>query len=102
MPEPPSGMLTLEELSARVASGGIDTVVAGFTDHHGRLCGKRFDAGFYVEHVATEGTHGCDYLLTTDLEMEPVPGYDFAGWDLGYGDVHLAPDHGTLRVADWL
>ena len=79
------------------AAGEIDTVVAGFTDHHGRLCGKRFTADFFLEHVAAEGTHGCDYLLTTDLEMEPVPGYEFAGWDLGYGDVHLVPDLATLR-----
>ena len=33
-------MLTLDELTAR-AVRRIDTVVAGFTDHHGRLC-KRF------------------------------------------------------------
>jgi glutamine synthetase len=95
-------MLSLEELSARAASGEIDTVVAGFTDHHGRLCGKRFAADFFIEHVVAEGTHGCDYLLTTDLEMEPVSGFEFAGWDLGYGDVHLVPDLATLRVADWL
>ena len=95
-------MLSLEELTARAASGDIDTVVAGFTDHHGRLCGKRFAADFFVEHVAVEGTHGCDYLLTTDLEMEPVPGYDLASWDKGYGDVHLVADLETLRVADWL
>ena len=95
-------MLTLDELTARAGSGEIDTVVAGFTDHHGRLCGKRFAADFFLEQVATEGTHGCDYLLTTDLEMEPVPGYAFAGWELGYGDVHLVPDLATLRLADWL
>jgi glutamine synthetase len=52
--------------------------------------------------VAAAGTHGCDYLLTTDMEMEPVPGYDFANWELGYGDVHLVPDLATLRRADWL
>jgi glutamine synthetase len=36
------------------------------------------------------------------MEMEPVPGYRFASWDLGYGDVHLVPDLATLRRADWL
>src|SRR5690349_18203600 len=102
MPPRPTGMLSIDELTARVASGDVDTVVAGFTDHHGRLCGKRFAADFFVEHVAAEGTHGCDYLLTTDLEMEPVPGYELASWDTGYGDVHLVPDLGTLRVTDWL
>jgi glutamine synthetase len=102
MAERPTGMLSLDDLIAHHASGEIDTVVAGFTDHHGRLCGKRFAADFFVEHVAAEGTHGCDYLLTTDLEMEPVAGYEFAGWELGYGDVHIVPDLATLRVADWL
>ena len=44
----------------------------------------------------------CDYLFTVDMEMEPVPGYEFSNWDLGYGDVHLAPDLGTLRKLSWL
>ena len=94
-------MLTLDELRALVDDGSVDTVVVGFTDLYGRLCGKRLDAGFFLESAA-EGTHACDYLLTVDMEMEPVPGYRFASWDLGYGDVHLVPDLGTLRVADWL
>jgi len=34
--------------------------------------------------------------------MEPVPGYEFANWELGYGDFHLVPDMTTLRVASWL
>src|SRR5437016_11058431 len=95
------GMLSVDELRALVADGSIDTVVVGFTDLYGRLCGKRLDAGFFLESVA-DGTHACDYLLTVDMEMEPVRGYRFASWDLGYGDVHLAPDVATLRVADWL
>ena len=36
------------------------------------------------------------------MEMEPVPGYSFANWELGYGDVHMVPDLATLRVATWL
>jgi glutamine synthetase len=102
MGDGPSGMLSLDDLADRAASGEIDTVVTGFTDHHGRLCGKRFATDFFLAEVAHAGTHACDYLLTTDLEMEPVAGYQFAGWDQGYGDVHLVPDLTTLRVADWL
>ena len=96
------GLLTLESLKKLTNSGDIETVVVGFTDHYGRLMGKRYDAEFFIESVAAEGTHGCDYLLTTDMEMEPVQGYDFANWDLGYGDFHLVPDISTLRIADWL
>ncbi len=94
--------MTLDALRAAVGADDIDTVVVGFTDHYGRLAGKRYDAGLFVDEVAAHGTHGCDYLLTTDMEMEPVPGYDFANWELGYGDVHLMPDLATLRVAAWL
>src|SRR6187431_2316906 len=97
-----TGLLTLEALQQRVAAGEVDNVAVGFTDCYGRLMGKRFDAGFFLEQVAVHGTHACNYLLTVDMEMEPVPGYEFANWQLGYGDVHLVPDLATLRTADWL
>jgi glutamine synthetase len=96
------GMLTLEQLRERIPAKEIDTVVVGFTDHYGRLMGKRYDAEMFVDSVAAEGAHGCDYLLTTDMEMDPVRGYRFANWELGYGDFHLVPDMATLRVATWL
>lgn len=96
------GMLTLAQLVDEVNRGAIDTVLAVFTDHYGRFMGKRFDAEFFVEETARSGTHGCDYLLTVDMEMEPVPGYRFANWERGYGDFHLMPDLQTLRIASWL
>lgn len=96
------GMLTLEELKRLVDTGEIETIVLGFTDHYGRLMGKRFDAEFFVEDAVAHGTHGCNYLMTVDMEMEPVPGYAFANWERGYGDFHLVPDMNTLRVATWL
>jgi len=95
-------MLKLEQLRELVGKGDIETVVAGFTDHYGRLMGKRFDAEMFVEDIAKHGGHACDYLLTVDMEMDPVPGYRFANWELGYGDFHLVPDLATLRVASWL
>ncbi len=91
----------LDELRTLVQTGEIDTVVVAFHDHYGRLMGKRFDAGFFLESCAEDGTHGCDYLLTVDMEMEPVEGYAYANWDKGYGDFHLVPDLGTLRPAGW-
>lgn len=96
------GTLTFDELRERVARGAIETVIVGFTDHYGRLMGKRYAAEMFVEHTAAHGTHGCNYLLTTDMEMEPVAGYRFASWEGGYGDVHLVPDLSTLVVATWL
>ncbi len=64
--------------------------------------GKRYDAELFTESIAEGGAHGCNYLLTTDMEMEPVRGYRFANWELGYGDFHLVPDLATLRIAAWL
>ena len=98
----PRGMLTIEMLAAKANSGEIDTVVVAVTDHMGRLIGKRFDVDFFLSDVASHGTHGCDYLLTVDMEMTPIPGYKFANWELGYGDFHMVVDLSTLRIASWL
>jgi glutamine synthetase len=95
-------MLRPEDLTGKVTRGEIDTVLVVFSDLYGRLMGKRYDAEFFLEQVASEGAHACDYLLTVDMEMEPVAGYRFANWERGYGDVHLIPDLATLRTASWL
>ena len=95
------GMLSVDDLRSAVADGSVDTVILGFPDLYGRLMGKRLDASFFLTDVAG-GTHACDYLFTVDMEMEPVAGYEFSNWDLGYGDVHLTPDLGTLRKLSWL
>ncbi len=97
----PRGMLTIAQLTELVSADEIDTILVMFTDHYGRFMGKRYDAEFFLDHVATQGTHGCDYLLTVDMEMEPVQGYEFANWEMGYGDFHLVPDLSTLRRASW-
>ena len=93
-------MLDVAGLKSAVADGSIDTVILAFPDLYGRLLGKRLDASFFLTDVG--GTHVCDYLFTVDMEMEPVPGYEFSNWDLGYGDVHLAPDLATMRRLAWL
>jgi glutamine synthetase len=102
MPEPLSGLLTLEELTQSVQSGQIDTVIAAFPDMYGRLLGKRFAGPHFLDHVAPHGTHGCNYLLACDMDMDTVSGYQFASWAGGYGDFGLAPDWATLRRAAWL
>jgi glutamine synthetase len=96
------GMLTLDELRQKVESGEIETVVAVFTDLYGRFLGKRVTGEFFIQQTAESGMHACDYLLTVDMPMEPVPGYKYASWELGYGDFHCAPDFKTLRMATWL
>ncbi len=95
------GMLTLDELKREIAAGTIDTVVAAMVDMQGRLIGKRFHAQFFADGAYQE-THGCNYLLGLDIEMEPVPGYKATGWEKGYGDFVLKPDMATLRRIPWL
>lgn len=96
-----TGLLTLDQLTARIRDGRIDTVIVAFPDMQGRLMGKRVTGGFFLDTVQHE-THACNYLLTADMEMEPVPGYAAASWGLGYGDLALKPDLNTLRIVPWL
>ena len=96
-----SGNLELDTLQQDVAAGAIDTVLVCFTDMQGRLLGKRVTGHFFVDQVVDE-MHACDYLLAVDMEMEPVPGYAAASWDLGYGDFAIRPDLATLRRIPWL
>jgi glutamine synthetase len=92
---------SLDALKADVKGGVIDTVIVAFPDMQGRLIGKRFQAEFFLDG-AIEETHGCDYLLANDIDMEPVPGYDAANWARGYGDFVMKPDVATLTKAAWL
>ena len=96
------GMLTLDDLKAKVTNGEVETVLAVFPDLYGRLIGKRITGDFFLEQTAGHGMHVCDYLLTVDMEMDIVEGYEFANWELGYGDLHAAPDFNTLRSLTWL
>jgi len=96
------GKLSLDQLCRQVEDDTIDTVLVVMTDPYGRFMGKRYDASFFLEAVASDGAHACDYLLTVDMAMTPVPGYAFANWQRGYGDVHLVPDLRSLRRASWL
>ena len=36
------------------------------------------------------------------MEMEPLPGYEYASWETGYGDFRMVPDVSTLRWCPWL
>ena len=93
-------MLTLDELHADAA---LDTVVMAFTDMQGRLLGKRLHRDFFLDQIEHgHGTEGCNYLLAVDMEMDPVPGYEIASWERGYGDFALVPDLSTLRRIPWL
>jgi glutamine synthetase len=96
-----AGYLTMAELKSAIASGAIDTVLVAMVDMQGRLIGKRFQAEYFADSAHRE-THGCDYLLANDIDMEPVPGYQAASWEKGYGDFVMKPDLATLRrIPGW-
>ncbi len=96
------GMLSLDQLREMAQNGTIDTVLTAFTDMQGRLIGKRIDVSFFLDEVVDHGIEGCDYLLALDMEMDPVPGYEMANWEKGYGDFAISPDISTLRSIPWL
>jgi glutamine synthetase len=93
--------MNLQTLRQQVRSGTIDTVIVALPDPFGRLMGKRFRADVFLKSVARHGTHGCNYLLTVNLEMDPLEGFKVANWEAGFGDFVLQPDLDTIRVLPW-
>jgi glutamine synthetase len=91
-----------EQLLADIANGTIDTVLAVFPDHAGRLIGKRADGEFYADVAAPAGTENCDYLIACDLDNTPIPGFDWASYEQGYGDMRGVVDPATARYLPWL
>ena len=97
------GNIDREGLAGQIEEGGVDTVLCVFPDLQGRFMGKRVTGHYFLEEVlGAEGLHACLYLVTVDMEMEPLPGYKYANWDTGYGDFKMIPDLDTLRLIPWL
>jgi glutamine synthetase len=94
--------MNLDELRSAVQHDSIDTVAVAIPDMQGRLVGKRLTATHFLDEVLPHGAEGCNYLLATNVEMMPVPGYAMSSWDLGYGDFMMIPDVRTLRRLPWL
>jgi glutamine synthetase len=93
--------MNLQTLKSQVRSGAIDTVIVALPDPFGRLVGKRFRADVFLSSVAKHGTHGCNYLLTVNLEMDPLEGFKVANWEAGFGDFAFRPDLDTVRALPW-
>ena len=98
------GMLSAAELREEIVNGAIDTVLVAFPDLQGRLVGKRVTGHYWAEQMqgGQEPVHACNYLLAVDVDMNPLPGYQFANWEQGYGDVAVQPDLSTIRRVPWL
>ncbi len=91
-------LLTIDALRELVDGGEIDTVVVAFTDMQGRLQGKRLHAPFFLDEALAHGTEGCNYLLSVDVDMNTVPGYEMSSWEKGYGDMVFELDLDTIRL----
>lgn len=90
------------KLKSKIRSGEIDTVIVAFPDVFGRLVGKRCTGRFFLDSVAQHGTHACNYLLTVNIEMDPLDGFKVANWEQGYGDFAIRPDPTGWRILPWL
>src|SRR3989440_10830270 len=101
MSEAKSKSLTLDALRKQVRDGEIDTVLMVFPDTLGRLVGKRLTGHYFLDHCSDAGTHGCNYLLTVNMEMDPLEGFKLASWDQGYGDFAIKSDTTSLRTIPW-
>ena len=75
-----SGNLTPTALRELITSGEIDTVLVCFPDLQGRLMGKRVIGHYFVDHILDGGgaIEACNYLIALDVDMTPLPGYEFA------------------------
>src|SRR5271170_4396677 len=87
----------LSELLRAIKAGEIHTVLLVFPDMQGRWMGKRATARYFAETIVSHGSHACAYLLTVDMEMDPVPGYELTSWSKGYQDFLMSPDFSTVR-----
>lgn len=91
----------VSQLKAKIESGEIDTVIVAFPDTLGRLFGKRATGRFFLDHILKDGTHACNYLLVTNMEMDPLEGFALANWDKGFGDFAMVPDPASIRILPW-
>lgn len=92
------GKLTLEELNNSIREGEIDSVILSFPNHLGQLMGKRYTGNYFLEN---NHANCCDYLLTINIEEDPLPGFKLASWEKGYGDLLMAPDFSTIKKISW-
>ncbi|MHB2025570.1 MAG: glutamine synthetase family protein [Elusimicrobiota bacterium] len=95
------GLWTIGELARGIRAGTTHTVLMVFPDMQGRWMGKRLTGRHFLESCLSHGTHACSYLLTVDMEMDPVPGYELTSWDKGYQDFCLKPDLSAIRAPAW-
>ncbi|MFG2437881.1 glutamine synthetase family protein [Streptomyces sp. NPDC048508] len=93
--------LSCARLGELVEGNEIRTVLLGVPDLLGRLKGKRLDARHFMSQLPA-GSEMCAYVLATDVDMTPLPGFALTGWDHGYGDLTVVPDRTAIRRLSYL
>lgn len=71
-------------MKAKAAAGDVDKALVCLVDMQGRLTGKRFCAGHFLEGAHKE-SHCRNYLLATNLEMAMPDGFASTSRQSGYG-----------------
>ncbi|MEA1911936.1 MAG: glutamine synthetase family protein, partial [Spirochaetota bacterium] len=92
------GKLTLEELNNSIKKEEIDSVILAFPNHLGQIMGKRYTGSYFLEN---NHANCCDYLLTINIEEDPLPGFKLSSWETGYGDLLMVPDFSTIKKISW-
>lgn len=87
------------DIVARLAEQGIDTVELGFGDIQGVLRGKRVPLDRLAQ-VSRSGFAFCLGALAWDIQSEIFP-TEIVGWENGYPDGHAVPDMDSLRIVPW-
>ncbi|MFE0520840.1 glutamine synthetase family protein [Streptomyces sp. NPDC058954] len=93
----PAGPVSQDSLQHLLKDRGVTDIMLAVPDLHGRLMGKLFNASVFLEQM-THGAEMCSYILATDVDMRPLDGFDFSGWDQGFGDFLVVPDLDQVRM----
>lgn len=106
-PQTPTGGGTLDAVRHAIKNQQISTVLVAVPDMMGRLKGKRLDAQTFLDGLSSSRSgapvmEACAYILATDVDMRPLPGFGLTGWEQGFQDIGVVPDLGTFRVLPYL
>ncbi|MET7694860.1 glutamine synthetase family protein [Streptomyces sp. NPDC005483] len=93
----PTGPVTRETLQRLLKDRSVTDIMLAVPDLQGRLLGKTFNAPVFLERM-TDGAEMCSYVLATDVDMTPLDGFDFTGWEQGFGDFLVTPDLDNVRM----
>lgn len=97
---PRAGHLSVDDLKTAVNNGDITTVLLAVPNMLGQLKGKRLDAPGFLQTITKQtqdGAEMCAYILATNVDMEPLEGFELTGWESGFGDFGVVPDLATIR-----